>query len=603
MGVMRGPIGRHTARALGGQANDRICGKAGTPGRVRPTRKISQCARTLKGRSTGESDLGRKLPSPTHALPDRGCSCRGPAPHSNRMAESAYSSDDRRSNEGQRARHNERVSARSDDLFTSLVERLFPLPSERVVVSALFSEQTDQSWRLSHASALVGPPRMGLLNWGQWAQSELAPKITPPPDFPGTFAVVQDGLMAVRQTATVRQATRWLHAAVSTGRLPALGALPRGEVQLESPRAPVLARPGNATPASRFVTETVRPVTGFLFSVAEPKNVAVSTDWAVGSNSLRVDELLGIDASTELARVSGEPAPAGILFGRVSRQAWIARIAYRHHEEVLHVWLRMESARVDPYDLELEIREYVGGDLADSRRLRLADVPLPARIRGRLGLRLPTLGREVQRTIRLYRRDGELLDEQREFSFVERIKVDMEVDGSRGPALKVGDWRPSPGVTERLADLDRVEDQYRSWLARGARRRVVSGIDVTRALQTRLARAKRELLVIDSYFGNNANDWTILDDVKVPIRILTGWQAHPPPTPRLATQARKWTTSPIPYHDRFYLWTGGGLNVGTSANGLAGVRLFRIDELSLAEVSALRLQFNSWWGDSRATPL
>ena len=53
----------------------------------------------------------------------------------------------------------------------------------------------------------------------------------------------------------------------------------------------------------------------------------------------------------------------------------------------------------------------------------------------------------------------------------------------------------------------------------------------------------------------------------------------------------------IPFHDRFYIWGSAGLNVGTSPSGLKGLRAFRIDELTLAEIKAVRELFAKWWVD------
>jgi hypothetical protein len=277
------------------------------------------------------------------------------------------------------------------------------------------------------------------------------------------------------------------------------------------------------------------------------------------------------------------------------------RVRYSRDAELLDVWLRFEDA--DPYELEIDVRETVAGDLADFRRVRLADVPIPAKARRRLTVRLPTLGREIQRSLSLHGRGGELLDERIGFRFIEEVKISLAVNGAPSETIRVGDDRPPPAALERLEGLERVEEAYSWWFLEGARRRVIKGVDATGILRRRLRRAQRELLVIDSYFGNDPMDWDLLRNLKVPVRVLTGWKASAPQSALANVTARKWTESPIPFHDRFYLWDNAGINVGTSPNGLVGDRVFRIDELSAAELGVLRTAFEAWWADSRTVAL
>lgn len=485
-----------------------------------------------------------------------------------------------------------------------LAARLDPTKAERVVLSALLVP-AEEGWALSHASLLIGPSAMGRLSWSDWVRHEGGQEFALlPAGMKGAFAVKRKTFLLARESLTVLQAKDWLQGAL-VGKAPAIRHVPEAAASLSPTRAPSLARPGNATPASSFVNETERPVTGFLFP-ADASAVALPDSLTVDGHTVRPASLIGIDLPTKQPRVLGEPAPAGVLFGRLTRRAWMARITYERDAELLNLWLRLENA--DPYELELEIREYVGDDLADCRRLRLADIPLPARARRRFAVRLPTLGRAVRRSIALYGRGGELLDERVGFNFVESVKMSMSVNGAPAHTITVGEKRPAPTAIERLADVRRVEESYEWWLGHGAKRRIISGRDATRLLQRRLKQAKDELLIIDSYFGGQPTDWDILKDVapSVPVRVLTGWKAQAPPTQLPNVDARKWGTKVgdiIPYHDRFYLWGTTGLNVGTSPNGLSGTRAFRISELSVAEVKALRAAFEEWWLDKMATPL
>lgn len=60
-------------------------------------------------------------------------------------------------------------------------------------------------------------------------------------------------------------------------------------------------------------------------------------------------------------------------------------------------------------------------------------------------------------------------------------------------------------------------------------------------------------------------------------------------------KARAWPGKP-PWHDRIYLWKGGGLSVGTSPSGL-GHRVARLDRLNANEAAGWQTMFNAWWVD------
>jgi hypothetical protein len=62
-------------------------------------------------------------------------------------------------------------------------------------------------------------------------------------------------------------------------------------------------------------------------------------------------------------------------------------------------------------------------------------------------------------------------------------------------------------------------------------------------------------------------------------------------------EARSWRGGTAPWHDRFYLWQGGGLSVGTSPSGL-GKRVARIDRLNANEAAGWQNLFNTWWASA-----
>lgn len=146
----------------------------------------------------------------------------------------------------------------------------------------------------------------------------------------------------------------------------------------------------------------------------------------------------------------------------------------------------------------------------------------------------------------------------------------------------------------RLAALDAAEDAYTRLLTEGLERHILDSPQAAlSALQGALQDAKDELLILDPYFGRDAADWQALDRVTVLVRVLTMHQRSASPTkPAVLIEApdqaniqhlpqlriRSWSQK-APWHDRAYLWTGGGLTVGGSPSGL-GKRLMRMDRLS-----------------------
>jgi hypothetical protein len=112
-------------------------------------------------------------------------------------------------------------------------------------------------------------------------------------------------------------------------------------------------------------------------------------------------------------------------------------------------------------------------------------------------------------------------------------------------------------------------------------------------LRIELHSAQEELLVHDPYFGQHPDDWRLLDDIKVPVRVVTTKALDPPPViaDHVAARYRKKETT---MHDRFYLWRDGGVSIGGSPTtfGKAPVRFGRI---SAADSNLLRGIFEKLW--------
>jgi hypothetical protein len=247
--------------------------------------------------------------------------------------------------------------------------------------------------------------------------------------------------------------------------------------------------------------------------------------------------------------------------------------------------------------------------LASARRLRLGDLDLPAAREPVDGLlqvdvRVPTLGTGVARQVRLYDRDGLLLDATDRLWTLEQINMTISSPGS-SRAVTIGDAHP-PDLLGRLQAADTADERYRQLLEAGLPGRIVTDeVAGPSRLHAELARAREELLVLDPYFGWNQADWAVLDDAAVPVRVLTGHGTPgkrgftAPPAGMTATlDIRTWRGRP-PWHDRMYLWRAGGLTVGTSPSGL-GRRVARLDRVAGVEADRWRAAFETWWADPLA---
>ena len=153
---------------------------------------------------------------------------------------------------------------------------------------------------------------------------------------------------------------------------------------------------------------------------------------------------------------------------------------------------------------------------------------------------------------------------------------------------------------ELLAGAHRVRAEYATLRRSGLRHRLFE--DRSQARQTvrrMLESARGDVLLADPYLG----DWALLDGLSGrSLRVLIGMRAPDPPSGFPGRVAR-WTGtdgefSVAPFHDRFFLWEGGGINVGTSL-GPGENRLFRMVRLSAAEASELIDRMALWWSDPR----
>jgi hypothetical protein len=476
-------------------------------------------------------------------------------------------------------------------------------PEEIVVLSAIYETRGD-THRLMAASLLAGPPSVAD-GWPAW---RLRQGFKPAPsedlvEFSAEFAAHQDSFVAGRAVLSQADAYRWLADILEGGRCAPTGELPEAHACLGTARAPIRICTHTESGVGALATWLARPVVGFHFPRKdEACGVEPGRSWTIKGTQFfsPAIDLLGMSWFEEK---KGQP-PSGLLLGRFERRAWLVSQRLEPEKDLYRVEVGLGPDRTELMDLEIEVEEEVAGELVFAEHLRLEDTdlsevenvlygPPPSAGRYEIGVALPTLGRGVRRSVRLTHRDGSLLDSWQSFNIVESISISLTVNGAQQPAVTSGETRGAQDLVELLGAVERVKKQYSDLRRSGARNRLFDDPSKSRkVLRSLLERAPGELLVVDPFF----NDWSLLvglDDP--PPRVLAGERLAPPPT-AFSGKARRWSKEHAPFHDRFYLWEGGGVSIGTSA-GSKRDRLFRMVKISAAESAVLSEQFALWWSD------
>jgi len=499
-----------------------------------------------------------------------------------------------------------------------------------VSVAATRSPDGEGVWQLVYGSLLFGVQEMANTSWLGWrSRTEAAAATTlatilsatapHEPDLAQFTFQDSEWLMARQvlsgQGQAVDTAAAFLEALRGQGvaLTDASGGTHLVQAQLAPADALVLGCRYDNSRLQLLTSAAQRPVLGYRFPRENLIDADVPDTWLVGSFRMPVPllNLLGI-----LSRSADDQ---GLVVGRVGRTAWIADLRMDQHQE-LHVGLGFDPERVALGDLEIDLEEYAEDGLVQARRLRLADLRLPATRPGdTVDVVLPTLGDGIRRQVRLYTRSGQLLDATDRNFFLSRINLAVtDMQGGTTALANVGGDPIVVTAVTRLAKLNNAEKEYRKLLDDGLNHRIFdNAATAIAALQQMLADARGNLLVLDPYFGHKSTDWNALDRVTVSVKVLTQhekpWRATPRPVARpdasviqrhaRGLKLRSWDIvqagASAPWHDRVYLWQNGGLTVGTSPSGLGG-RLARVDRLSPVEAAAWEARFNTWWADPLA---
>ncbi|HWX97208.1 MAG TPA: hypothetical protein VNZ01_10200 [Solirubrobacteraceae bacterium] len=477
-------------------------------------------------------------------------------------------------------------------------------PDEAVILSGIY-ETTPDAPILRCASLLIGPPAIAETGWPGWRLAEgFKPAPSPPAlEAPSTFSVDLGAIWAGRVVMTQAEAYGWLRAVMERNQCEAVGGLPVAQAALAQARAPIRVGTHSHTAAGDLATWLARPIAGFHFTrIDDPADIEPESHWTVGDTEIGMPavELLGLSSFEG----STGAEPSGLLVGRFERRAWLASQRLDLDQDLYSIQLGIEPERADLADLEIEVEEQLDDEVLFAEHLRLEDVdireairrlhePTPPGSRIEIGVRLPTFGRGIKRSVRLSHRDGALLDEWPSFNVIESISISINADGAELPPVNVGERRSPQDLVEHLGSVERVRSQYATLRREGTHLRIFDDLDEGRKeLRAILERAPGEVLVLDPYF----RDWDLLTNLGgPPPRVLIGSDSDPPPEGFPGKVAR-WRGRLAPFHDRFFLWEGGGVSVGTSAGGVRD-RLYRIVRMGAAESEELRTRFALWWGD------
>lgn len=489
---------------------------------------------------------------------------------------------------------------------------LKPEPQTETAVLSAVASRFDGELVLLAASLLIGPAEIGSSGWPHWSakhgdtrQQEALFEL------PAEFSAEQEAFVIVRKALTLEDAQTWVDEALNH-HVADLGYGYVASAHLERADAPLRTVWNSLTPAETFVSGMKRPAAGFHFKPeGEPWSTMPPDGWEICGHTtyMTIPFALGLSFVTEPER-----SPHGLFVGRFERRAWLEGQLLHPETSEYEIRIGIEPERVDPADLEVELAEYRRDELLLCQRIALEDDDLLEATRNvyegrgvhdQMGVRLliPTIGKGVQRSLRLFHRDGNLLDAWDRYSIAEQVTGTFHFGGGVPLVVKSGSAVTRTSA-EYLAAIEHAQSEYRAMRVAG----VVSRIHEDRSKATdyllSLFRSiDSEILILDPFF----DEWSLIQELRVGARLLTGRLstekiAAVPSGVAPAVRHRK-SKGPTPFHDRFALWRGGGITFGTSLQAGGKDRLFRMDRMSVDESTVLRAKFDDWWDAPEFEPL
>jgi hypothetical protein len=256
----------------------------------------------------------------------------------------------------------------------NLVNSLSPLHDEVAILSVVLEKISDH-WHLVRASLLIAPELASRTNWSGWHERHhIGMAFSSEPASP-QYIVHSGEMLAARVTLTVEEADSWLLKILDTKIAESIGSRPSFHASLNNPKTPIRVSPRGGTSASTFVYSAVRPLTGYLLSLATPpthRRCPLSTIWHSedGNDWINTPLILGIPV--ELT----EPCPTGLFVGRMSRTAWLTSFRGSPGLETFDCVIGLEPSRIDISDLSIEFEEWVDGEFVHAQQIHLEDMAL-----------------------------------------------------------------------------------------------------------------------------------------------------------------------------------------------------------------------------------
>ena len=475
---------------------------------------------------------------------------------------------------------------------------------EVMIVTLLVDRQQDGRVILRHGTALFAPPECGRLSWGVWASRHQRKTMGLCPETaPATFVHQTDTWLAARAVLSLDRAREWLlllQGGATSGlpaKWPGADGLPAFEADVREPSSLIRILPGTDTAVSGFLASAKRPALGTVWASEERPQLLVPN--MVEHEGAWYDPvlcLLGILVPSE-GVPQAVPPPFGLFVGRLERRAWLTDLTGDGPAfEALHVYIGWDPDRLDLTDLVVDLEQFIDGALVNQLRVPLEDTAISNGVRraGACVTSLPTFGRGTASRVSLTTRDGALLDRIGPHPLVESAQIAMTTNGQEQAPIVIGSRGPPPGLEERAVRQEQVAQQVASLASLGAEgRQLVERAAAEERLRLEIDSAREELLVHDPFFGQDPEDWRLLDDVPVPVRVVTAKIAKDTrPTIGSHVQARYRPKAPM--HERFWIWRGGGLSLGGSPTTLGHSPVW-IRRVSAADSDVMRSVFEGLW--------
>lgn len=480
---------------------------------------------------------------------------------------------------------------------------LFGFESDEKIVLSVCAVPRGDQWRLMHATLLVVPEACAAVSWGQWRREHIGGLGPPLGPLPASLSVRGDDWLMARAVVGPEQADQWLTrltcATEAAGANPAtvdfdaIDPVPALSATLRAPKAMFRALPGTDAPAGALLAGLGRPAQALMWAGGPDGRFPVPRMVEVAGEStfLAGPDLVGIHVTPD----GRADMPRGLLVGRAERRAWLGTSRGDGSFESLLVDLGWDPTRIALSELELTHEELLDGELIASSRFRLEDLDTrKVEHRGSGTIRLPSMGRLVAHGVALHTVEGELVDRHGPYPLAERVEISLIADGEVFPPFVTGVTEPPPGLDQRTRRAAQLAEELERVVRNGVQARLIAdrrlALDRLKGL---LEGARGELLVLDRYFGQSGEDWRLLDDVPMPVRVLCGklQQDH---APRIAPHVRARFRRSAGIHERVYLWEGGGWSVGGSPTTF-GQGPIRFSSLRQAEREVWRGAFETEW--------